>query len=63
MGYPPLTRYTVTIPETLECSGIEVKVYQSGDIALRQGEDLVYLDGDQVRAFFAAIQQSAEGGQ
>jgi hypothetical protein len=47
----PIERYTVEIPETAECSAVTVKRYQSGDISLRQGDDFVYLDGDQVRAF------------
>lgn len=54
----PKTRYEVSIPETAECSGVVVKVYQSGDISLRQGDDFVYLDGDQVRAFFEVFHRS-----
>lgn len=54
----PVTRYEVSIPETPECSGVVVKVYVSGDISLRQGDDFVYLDGDQVRAFFECFHRT-----
>jgi hypothetical protein len=54
----PIERYAVDIPATPECSAVTVKRYQSGDISLRQGDDFIYLDGDQVRAFFEVFQRT-----